>query len=304
MATCSWCSQTKKAHDMSHHVTIFEMAPRDGLQNEPRHIPTDDKIALVDLLTRAGLAKIEVASFVSPKWVPQMADGADVLAGITRGKSSYAALTPNMRGLEAALAAGVDEVAVFTSASEGFCQANINCSIAQSMERFAPVLSVARAQGVPVRGYVSCVAVCPYDGVVAPAAVAQVAAQLRELGCYQVSLGDTIGAATPEQTDAMLTVVTEVVAAGDLAGHFHDTHGRALANIDVALTHGVRTFVTSVAGLGGCPYAPGAAGNVATEAVVAALHERGFETGVHMQALEAAAAFAKTLRPSAHGEHL
>jgi hydroxymethylglutaryl-CoA lyase len=282
---------------MSDFVTLYEMGPRDGLQNEPDLIATQDKIALVDRLSACGLKHIEVTSFVSPKWVPQMADAAQVLAAISRKPGVvYAALTPNIRGFENALAAGADEVAVFASASEGFSHANINCSIVQSIERFAPIMDAARDAGVRVRGYVSCVTDCPYDGAVSPSVVADVAAKLMALGCYQVSLGDTIGAATPQTTTEMLTAVLNQVAAQNLAGHFHDTQGHAIDNIAVALDMGLRDFDAAVGGLGGCPYAPGAQGNVATERVVEFLQARGFETGIDREALNVAAIFAKELR--------
>ena len=282
---------------MSDFVTLYEMGPRDGLQNEPDLIATQDKITLVDRLSDSGLKHIEVTSFVSPKWVPQMADAAQVLAAISRKPGVvYAALTPNIRGFENALAAGADEVAIFASASEGFSHANINCSIAQSIERFAPIMDAARDAGVRVRGYVSCVTDCPYDGAVSPSAVADVAAKLMALGCYQVSLGDTIGAATPKKTTEMLTAVLTQVAAQNLAGHFHDTQGHAIDNIAVSLDMGLRDFDAAVGGLGGCPYAPGAQGNVATERVVEFLHAQGFETGIDRAKLNAAAVFAKELR--------
>lgn len=282
---------------MSDFVTLYEMGPRDGLQNEPDLIATQDKITLVDRLSDSGLKHIEVTSFVSPKWVPQMADAAQVLAAISRKPGVvYAALTPNIRGFENALAAGADEVAIFASASEGFSHANINCSIAQSIERFAPIMDAARDAGVRVRGYVSCVTDCPYDGSVTPSAVADVAAKLMALGCYQVSLGDTIGAATPKKTTEMLTAVLTQVAAQNLAGHFHDTQGHAIDNIAVSLDMGLREFDAAVGGLGGCPYAPGAQGNVATERVVEFLHAQGFETGIDREKLNAAAVFAKELR--------
>ena len=282
---------------MSDFVTLYEMGPRDGLQNEPDLIATQDKITLVDRLSDSGLKHIEVTSFVSPKWVPQMADAAQVLAAISRKPGVvYAALTPNIRGFENALAAGADEVAIFASASEGFSHANINCSIAQSIERFAPIMDAARDAGVRVRGYVSCVTDCPYDGSVTPSAVADVAAKLMALGCYQVSLGDTIGAATPKKTTEMLTAVLTQVAAQNLAGHFHDTQGHAIDNIAVSLDMGLREFDAAVGGLGGCPYAPGAQGNVATERVVEFLHAQGFETGIDRAKLNAAAVFAKELR--------
>ncbi|THH39002.1 hydroxymethylglutaryl-CoA lyase [Aliishimia ponticola] len=282
---------------MPMQVELFEVGPRDGLQNEPREIPVADKVALVDLLSRAGFSRIECASFVSPKWVPQMAGSAEVLAGITRAPGvRYAALTPNMRGLTDALAAGADEVAVFGSASEGFSRANINASIAESLARFAPVVEAARDAAVPVRGYVSCVVECPYDGPVAPGQVADVAGKLHEMGCYEVSLGDTIGKGVPETISAMLEAVTAAVPAAQLAGHYHDTNGRALDNIAASLDHGLRVFDTAVGGLGGCPYAPGAAGNVATEAVLAMLHARGIETGLDLEIIQEAAALARRLR--------
>ncbi|MBV7393534.1 hydroxymethylglutaryl-CoA lyase [Mameliella sediminis] len=282
---------------MSETVEIFEVGPRDGLQNEARQIPTAEKVALVDLLSGAGFRRIECASFVSPKWVPQMADSADVLAGITRAEGvSYAALTPNMKGLERALAAQADEVAVFGSASEGFSKANINATIEEGLARFVPVAEAARAQGLPVRGYVSCVVECPYDGLVAPEAVAQVVAALRDMGCYEVSLGDTIGKGRPEAVDAMLAAVLQELPADRLAGHFHDTAGRALENIDVALARGLRVFDAAVGGLGGCPYAPGAAGNVATEAVQDHLVALGYDTGLDRDLLRQGAEMARAMR--------
>ena len=282
---------------MTERVEIFEVGPRDGLQNEKRPIPVADKIALVDCLSGAGFRRIEVASFVSPKWVPQMAGSAEVLAGIARRPGvSYAALTPNMRGFEAALAARADEVAIFGSASEGFSRANINASIADSLERFAPVAEAARGAGVPLRGYVSCVVECPYDGATDPREVARVVAALRDMGCYEVSLGDTIGRGRPEAVDAMLAAVLDEMPADRLAGHFHDTAGRALANVDVALARGLRVFDAAVGGLGGCPYAPGAAGNVATEAVMAHVERAGYATGLDRDVLARAAGMARDMR--------
>ncbi|RLL71888.1 hydroxymethylglutaryl-CoA lyase [Paenirhodobacter hankyongi] len=282
---------------MAETVEIFEMAPRDGLQNEKRLIPTAEKIALVDCLSRAGFRRIEVASFVSPKWVPQMADGAQVLAGIARAPGvRYAALTPNLKGYEGARAAGVDEVAIFASASEGFSRANLNCSIAESLDRFRAVMQAAQADEMPVRGYVSVVTDCPYDGPTPPEAVARVVAALREMGCYEVSLGDTIGQGRPETVAAMLDAVLEEMPADRLAGHFHDTAGRALENIEAALAAGLRVFDAAVGGLGGCPYAPGAKGNVATEKVAAWLAGRGYETGLDMEVIGAAAALAREMR--------
>ncbi|MFC7703438.1 hydroxymethylglutaryl-CoA lyase [Plastorhodobacter daqingensis] len=278
-------------------VEIFEVGPRDGLQNEKRLIPAVEKIALIDLLSTAGFRRIEVASFVSPRWVPQMADGSEVLAGITRVPGlSYAALVPNMKGYDAARSARADEVAIFAAASEGFSRANLNCSIAESLERFAPVAQAAREDGLPLRGYVSCVTDCPFDGAVAPGAVARVVAQLRDMGCYEVSLGDTLGQARPEAVDAMLAAVLEEMPALRLAGHFHDTSGRALENIDVALGRGLRVFDAAVGGLGGCPYAPGAAGNVATEAVHDHLTARGHDTGLNRDLLLQAGGMARALR--------
>ncbi|MGY3439539.1 MULTISPECIES: hydroxymethylglutaryl-CoA lyase [unclassified Marinovum] len=282
---------------MADFVELFEVGPRDGLQNEKRQIPTAEKIAFVDCLSRAGFRRIECASFVSPKWVPQMADSAEVLAGITRANGvSYAALTPNLRGLEGAMAARADEVAIFGSASEGFSKANINATIAESLERFRPVANAALAAGIPVRGYVSCVVDCPYDGPTPPEQVARVAQALLDMGCYEISLGDTIGQATPEGIGAMLDVVTAAVPVGQLAGHYHDTAGRALANIEASLARGVRVFDAAVGGLGGCPYAPGAAGNVATEAVATRLAELGYETGLDLAVITEAVAMAHDMR--------
>ena len=278
-------------------VEIFEMGPRDGLQNEKRLIPAAEKIALVDMLSRAGFRRIEVTSFVSPKWVPQMADAAEVMAGITRAPGiSYAVLTPNMKGYEGARAANASEIAIFGSASEGFSRANLNCTIAESLERLAPVAAAARADGVPVRGYVSVVTDCPFDGPTPPASVARVAAALRDAGCYEISLGDTIGQGRPETIDAMLAAVLGELPADRLAGHYHDTAGRALDNIDASLARGLRVFDAAVGGLGGCPYAPGAKGNVATEKVAAHLERLGHPTGLDMGIVAEAAEYAKGLR--------
>lgn len=282
---------------MAERVEIVEMGPRDGLQNEARLIPAEEKIALVDLLSTAGFNRIEVTSFVSPKWVPQMADAADVMAGITRVPGViYEVLTPNMTGFARAMEAGADEVGIFASASEGFSKANINCSISESIMRFSPLLEAANVRKVKVRGYVSCVTDCPYDGAVSPDAVAEVAATLFEMGCYEISLGDTIGQGTPENVAAMLDAVLERVPPENLAGHFHDTAGRALANIEVALDKGLRVFDAAVGGLGGCPYAPGAAGNVATEAVFDRVTALGFDTGLDREVLAQAAKMAKKMR--------
>lgn len=281
-------------------VLVFEVGPRDGLQNEKRLIPVAEKVSLIDRLSGCGLRKIEAASFVSPKWVPQMADAAEVMRGIYRSKGVvYTALTPNLQGFERAKQAGADEVAVFASASEGFSQKNINCSIAESLERYAAVAEAAHAATIPMRGYVSCVTDCPYDGPTPPASVARVARALLDLGCYEVSLGDTIGHGTPQTVGAMLDAVLGVAGARQLAGHFHDTRGQALANIETSLERGLGTFDASVGGLGGCPFAPGAKGNVATERVVALLHRRGFETGIDREKLEEVAQFAGTLRSAA-----
>ncbi len=282
---------------MGDRAEIFEVGPRDGLQNEPRPISTEDKIALVDLLSQAGFRRIEVASFVSPKWVPQMADSAEVLSGIARAPGvSYAALTPNMRGLEGAIAAAADEVAIFGSASEGFSRANINCSIEESLSQFRPVVEAAKAAKMKVRGYVSCVIDCPYDGVTSPRKVAEVASAMAALGCYEISLGDTVGRAEPAAVGAMLDAVLDALPPDVLAGHFHDTSGRALENIEVALSRGLRVFDASIGGLGGCPYAPGAAGNVATGAVAKRMSALGLETGLDPKVLDRASELARTLR--------
>ncbi|MEQ8655485.1 MAG: hydroxymethylglutaryl-CoA lyase [Kiloniellales bacterium] len=285
---------------MTEKVTLFEMGPRDGLQNEKRQIETADKIRLVDMLSDCGFAKIEVTSFVSPKWVPQMADAAAVMAGIARKPGTrYAVLTPNLRGYEGAKAAAADEVAIFGSASEGFSQKNINCSIAESLERFKPVMQAALADRRPVRGYVSCVADCPYDGPTPPEKVAEVAKILLDMGCYEISLGDTIGSGRPETIARMLDAVLAVVPAGRLAGHYHDTRNRALENIAVSLEKGLRTFDAAVGGLGGCPYAPGAKGNVDTRSVARMLTDHGFDTGLDLERLGQVADFAWTLRSDA-----
>ncbi len=275
---------------------IFEVGPRDGLQNEPHDISVADRIALVDCLSRSGLRRIEIASFVSPKKVPRMAGSTDVLAGITRVPGvRYAGLTPNMRGFEAARAAGADEIAVFASASEGFSRANVDASIEESLARFAPILEEARHIDLPVRGYVSCVVQCPFDGPTAPQQVAAIADKLFAMGCYEISLGDTIGAGTPDNIARMLLAVRDVVPVGRLAGHFHDTHGRAVDNIDASLSLGIRVFDAAVGGLGGCPFAPGAPGNVATEAVVAHLEALGYDTGLDLAIIKEAAEIARAL---------
>ncbi|MFK3793942.1 MULTISPECIES: hydroxymethylglutaryl-CoA lyase [Pseudomonas] len=271
------------------HVRLVEVGPRDGLQNEAQPISVDDKVRLVDALTEAGLGYIEVGSFVSPKWVPQMAGSAEVFARIQRKPGVvYGALAPNLRGFEDALAAGVKEVAVFAAASEAFSQRNINCSISESLERFAPIMEAARQHGISVRGYVSCVLGCPYEGSIAPEQVALVARELYTMGCYEVSLGDTIGTGTAGATRRMFEAVSANVPRDKLAGHFHDTYGQALANIYASLQEGIAVFDSSVAGLGGCPYAKGASGNVATEDVLYLLDGLGIHTGIDMDRLIAA----------------
>ncbi len=268
------------------HVRLVEVGPRDGLQNEKQPISVADKVRLVDDLSAAGLEYIEVGSFVSPKWVPQMAGSAEVFAQIQQKPGvTYAALTPNLQGFEAAMLAGVKEVAVFAAASEAFSQKNINCSISDSLQRFVPLLDAAREQGIRVRGYVSCVLGCPYEGEVAPQQVAAVARELFEMGCYEVSLGDTIGTGTAGKTRTLFEVVGRDIPRDKLAGHFHDTYGQALANIYASLLEGIHVFDSSVAGLGGCPYAKGASGNVASEDVLYLLDGLGIHTGIELEAL-------------------
>ncbi|KXU88687.1 hydroxymethylglutaryl-CoA lyase [Paraburkholderia monticola] len=271
---------------MMEQVRIVEVGPRDGLQNEKQDVSTEIKLELIERLAVAGLRDIEVTSFVSPKWVPQMADQAEVMRGLRRWAGvNYPVLTPNLKGFEAAVAEGASEVAVFASASEGFSQKNINCSIDESIDRFVPVLDAAKRQGVKVRGYVSCVIACPYDGAIAPRQVAHVAARLYELGCYEVSLGDTIGVGTPGSVLPMLEAVAARVPLAALAGHYHDTYGMATANVHASYDFGLRVFDSSVAGLGGCPYAKGATGNVATEDLVYLLHGLNASTGIDLDAL-------------------
>lgn len=276
------------------HIRIYEVGPRDGLQNEKELVPTHQKVELINLLSSAGFQYIEATSFVSPKWVPQMADAAKVLSGIDRTDGvKYAALTPNMKGLESALVAGADEVAIFGSASETFSQKNINCSINESIERFKPVAEAALKNGKTVRGYVSCIAGCPYEGDIAPDAVLHITNELLSLGCYQVSLGDTIGAGKPEQITALLEYLLTSVPANKLAGHFHDTGDKALANIAASIAMGLRTFDSAIGGLGGCPYAPGAKGNVSTTALVNMLEQDGWETGIDLHKLNLAETYLK-----------
>ncbi|HWA14589.1 MAG TPA: hydroxymethylglutaryl-CoA lyase [Burkholderiales bacterium] len=282
-------------------VKLVEMGPRDGLQNEPGIVSTDVKVELVDRLTEAGFPAIEAGSFVSPKWVPQMADTAQVMARIRRKPGvSYPVLVPNLKGLEAAITAGATEVAGFAAATEAFSKRNTNCSIAESMVRQAEVCKAALAAGLRVRGYISVVLGCPYEGEVKPQAVADIARQLRDMGCYEVSLGDTIGTGTPAATQRMIEAVARHVPVDQLAGHYHDTYGQALANIVASMEVGVATFDSSVAGLGGCPYAKGATGNVASEDVLYLLDGLGIETGVDMGKLLDAAEFicAQLKRPT------
>jgi len=269
-------------------VKIVEVGPRDGLQNEKQLVPTEVKIELINRLADAGVRTIEATSFVSPKWVPQMGDNAAVMQGIARHPATvYPVLTPNLQGFDAAIQAGATEVAIFGAASESFSRKNINCSIAESLKRFEPILSSASALEIPVRGYVSCVVGCPYEGDIAPAQAASVAKSLFEMGCYEVSLGDTIGVGTPASLGRMLEACARAVPIGKLAGHYHDTYGMAIANIYASLQLGMATFDSSVAGLGGCPYAKGASGNVATEDVVYLMHGLGIETGIDLAKLAA-----------------
>ena len=278
------------------HVTLHEVGPRDGLQNEPSIIAAEQKIKLVDMLSATGLAHIEAASFVSPKWVPQMASSQDVMRGIARRPGiSYSALTPNLRGYDMARETNCDQVAVFASASEGVSQKNINCSVAESLGRFEPIFSAAKSDNIPVRAYISCVVECPYDGKIAPDVVAKLCDTLKAKGAFQVSLGDTIGKGTPDSVSAVLKAVLQSVPAEFIAGHFHATTGRAMDNIASSLELGIRSFDSAVGGLGGCPYAPGAKGNVATEAVLAFLHQDGWATGLDSGKIAEAALFAKSL---------
>jgi hydroxymethylglutaryl-CoA lyase len=273
-------------------VRMVEVGPRDGLQNEAKALPAAVKIALIERLGEAGLSVVEAGAFVSPKWVPQMADSAEVLTGLKRKSGvRYPVLVPNLRGFEAARTAGAEEIAIFAAASETFSQRNTNCSIAESFERLAPVAAAAKREGIAVRGYVSCVVDCPYEGPIAPASVASVARRLRDLGCYEVSLGETIGTATPGRVQAMLRTVMEAVPREQLAVHLHDTYGQALANLMAALELGIAVADSSVAGLGGCPYAKGATGNVASEDVLYLLSGLGIETGVDIEKLAAAGRF-------------
>jgi hydroxymethylglutaryl-CoA lyase len=269
--------------DVPHTVSIVEVGPRDGLQNEKQALSTSDKVALIDALSETGLKRIEAASFVSPKWVPQMANSDEVLKQITRHSGIvYSALTPNLRGFEDALASGADEVAIFGAASESFSQKNINCSIEESLARFAPVISAAKEAKLRVRGYVSCVLGCPYEGAIAPEAVLEVSQTLLEMGCYEISLGDTIGVGTPKKTHKLLNLLLSRMPAGRLAMHMHDTYGQALANVLIGLQHGIASYDSSIAGLGGCPYAKGASGNLASEDLVYMLSNMDIDTGTNL----------------------
>jgi hydroxymethylglutaryl-CoA lyase len=277
---------------MTSQVRIVEMGPRDGLQNEKSIVPLATKLALIERLADAGLREIEATSFVSPKWIPQMADHETLMRTLKRRPGVlYPVLTPNLQGFEAAVAAGAERVAVFAAASEAFSKKNINCSIAESIERFVPVMNAARARGIPVRGYVSCVIACPYEGEIAPTKVAEVAQRLVDIGCDEVSLGDTIGVGTPASVVRMLQACASVVPIGRLAGHYHDTYGMAVANVHASYQFGLRCFDASVAGLGGCPYAQGATGNVATEDVVYLLRGLGADTGIDLDQLVDAGAW-------------
>ena len=269
--------------DLPNKVRIVDVGPRDGLQNENQEVPTAVKLELIERLADAGLPAVEATAFVSPKWIPQMADHTEVLERIRRKAGvDYPVLTPNLKGFEAARAAGATEVAIFGAASEAFSKKNINCSIAESLERFRPVTDAARNANVKVRGYISCVVGCPYEGDIEPDKVAEVAEALFHMGCYEISLGDTIGVGTPAKTQRMIKACAQRVPIEQLAGHYHDTYGQALANIYASLELGVATFDSSIAGLGGCPYAAGASGNVATEDVVYMLNGLGIETGIDL----------------------
>jgi hydroxymethylglutaryl-CoA lyase len=272
--------------ELPNQVKVVEVGPRDGLQNEKQQISASDKITLINLLSEAGVNYIESGSFVSPKWVPQMATSSDVFNGITRKEGvTYAALTPNMKGFEAAIAVNANEVAIFGAASEAFSQKNINCSIAESLERFEPIMAAAKQENIPVRGYVSCVVGCPYEGDVSPEKVADVAEKLYKMGCYEISLGDTVGVGTPLSVQKMLQAVSARVPMAKLAVHFHDTYGQALTNIYTALQNGISVIDSAIAGSGGCPYAKGASGNVATEDVVYLLNGLNINTGIDLEKL-------------------
>lgn len=287
---------------MSELVRIYEVSPRDGLQNESAFVSTADKIKLVDMISAAGFRSVEVTSFVSPKWVPQMADAADVMQGIHRVDSvTYGVLTPNLKGFEAALQVCASEIAVFVAASESFSRKNTNCSIDESFGRVEQVVQQARANNIAVRGYVSCVLGCPYEGEIEPAAVKVVTDRLFACGCYEVSLGDTIGHGTPQSTERLLDTLLKSITPNLLAGHFHDTRQQAVNNIKVCLEHGLRTFDSAMAGLGGCPYAPGASGNVDTSLLVKAIDGWGYDAGIDGAKLAQAAEFAQSLKSTVLG---
>ena len=278
--------------NLPRRVKLVDVGPRDGLQNEKQPVPAAIKIELVHRLQAAGLKEIEVTSFVSPKWVPQMADNAQVMSGIARGEGvRYSVLTPNMKGCESALLSKPDEVVVFGAASEAFSQKNINCSIAESIERFAPVVKAARDAGIAVRGAMSCTVGCPYEGDVAPERVAYLAGLMKSIGIQRVDVADTIGVGTPRKVQAAMEATLKYYALNDVSGHFHDTYGQALANTLASLEMGVWNFQSSIAGLGGCPYAKGATGNVATEDVVYMMQGMGIDTGIDLDALVDAGAF-------------
>lgn len=277
-------------------VSIVEVGPRDGLQNQAAQVSTADKITLITRLAEAGLGRIEATAFVSARWVPQMADHGEVMAGLTQRRGVvYSALVPNAKGAEAALASGARALAVFTAASESFSQKNTNCSIAEAIARFEPVLALARQAGVPVRAYVSCALDCPYEGEIAPDAVADVAARLLGIGCDEIAVSDTIGRGTPERTARMVEATLRVVPPAQIAGHFHDTYGRAIDNVAAAWSLGVGVFDGSVGGLGGCPYAPGAGGNLATEMLVDHFEAQGIQTGIDPLRLRGVASWIKGL---------
>lgn len=281
---------------MTKQIELIEVGPRDGLQNEPSLITSEDKVTLVNLLSEAGFSTIEVTSFVSPKWVPQLADAHQVMTQINRKKAiRYIVLTPNQRGYDGAIAADADEIAIFAAATETFSQKNINCSIEESLARFEPVLAQARARNLPVRGYISCVVGCPYEGDVAPEAVTYIADWMLARGCYEISLGDTIGCGTPQTISALLDRLTADIPAKLLAGHYHDTNGRAIENVMTSINFGLRRFDSAIAGLGGCPFAPGAKGNVSTNALHDALSEAGWHTGLDTDRLSYAAEFISRL---------
>lgn len=284
------------ASTLPNAISIVEVGPRDGLQNEQAVLSAKDKITLINYLSNSGLKRIEAGSFVSPKWVPQMANSDQVFEGITRADGvTYSALTPNIKGLEAAVACGVDEVAIFGAASESFSKKNINCSISESLVRFEPVIHQAKAHGMKVRGYVSCVLGCPYEGEISPSSVANVAKTLYDMGCYEISLGDTIGTGNPSSTQRLLDSVLKEVPTSALAVHFHDTYGQALVNIYTAIHYGIATIDSAIAGLGGCPYAKGASGNVATEDVLYMLNGMGISTGINMNKLLEASRYINAL---------